>query len=112
MDEIELVIEADGSVRFVYADDVAELFAGEKATTRRASHVEPHKGGWVADMTPVCQPGRGVLVGLDGVIELFGWETGPKFAWELVRPFARRQDALAAEIAWIRNAMAQGVVGL
>lgn len=81
--ELDILVGPDGEVRFVHDDDLAVAFADEQTDTRRASHVEPDgKGGWTADMLPVGGPVLG--------------------------PFARRDEALAAEIAWLKEAMARG----
>lgn len=79
----DIYIDADGTVSFVHDDDLASAFAGDMATTRRASHVEPcGGGGWAADMAPVGGPVLG--------------------------PFARRDEALAAEREWLDAWMTQG----
>lgn len=70
------VIAADGTVRMIYSDDYAPALAAVgRVEVARASHVEPTPGGWTADMTPVNGPVLG--------------------------PFARRDVALAAEVAWL-----------
>lgn len=77
MDELAIVIDGDGSVRFIYDDALVGLF-GEEARwqIRRASHVEPcARGGWTADMTPIGGPVLG--------------------------PFPLRSAALAAERDWL-----------
>ena len=74
---MELVIEASGDVRAIY-DDALLLSSVGNMSIKRASHVEPdHAGRWLADMSPVGGPTLG--------------------------PFARRSDALAAEIDWLRR---------
>lgn len=53
-----VTFDADGSIRFIYNDAVAEIARemGE-VTIRRASHVEPTEDGqWTADMAPVGGP--------------------------------------------------------
>jgi hypothetical protein len=77
--EIQIVVK-DGVVRFIHNDDVAAAMVGALGTsvTRRASHVEPSASGqWTADLTPVQGPVLG--------------------------PFARRDEALAAEIAYLKD---------
>lgn len=76
-----ILIEPDGTLRFIYTDELAEAFDGAgDATTRRASFVEPdpNGGGWLADMTPVA----------DGVV---------------LGPYFFRKDALNAETDWLRE---------
>jgi hypothetical protein len=54
MKEQLLAIEPDGTLIAIYDDDLTSLFDG-KTTITRASHVEPHPdGGWIADMSPIC----------------------------------------------------------
>ena len=74
---MELVIAPGGTVQCIYAEaiDLTSLGAVE---IRRASVVEPDAAGmWWADMAPVG---------------------GPKCG-----PFAKRSEALAAEIEWLRR---------
>lgn len=69
----------NGVAQFIYSDEMAGLLAMGPATVRRVSHVEPADNGkgWFADMGPVL---------------------GPKLG-----PFVLRQDALDAELAWLRE---------
>lgn len=70
---MDLVIHPDGAVATLYSEllDLSTLGAMNIA---RASHVEPDADGrWFADIV-----------------------NGPKFG-----PFARRSEALAAEVAWL-----------
>lgn len=61
----------------IYYDEIATLLTMGKSRIARASHVEPNaKGYWTADMSPVAGP--------------------------LLGPFALRQDALDAEVAWLQ----------
>lgn len=81
--DIEVYIDTDGTVQFVYSDDAAAMLAGETETseTQRASHVEPEGDNWCADLAPVG---------------------GPKLG-----PFTTRAEALGAEVAWLANEMAR-----
>jgi hypothetical protein len=83
-------ITADGHVRFIWSDDLAPLAELGESTCERVSHVEPYDGSggdrfaakyakgiwWTADMSPVDGPVLG--------------------------PFPTRQEALDAEVAWLR----------
>ena len=72
---MELLIENDGSIRCVYGEQI-DLQRLGSTRIARASHVEPdRRGRWFADMSPVAGPRLG--------------------------PFARRSEALAAEVAWL-----------
>ena len=72
-----LSITPKGDIRGIYTDDFPWLELG-KALVQRASHVEPdHLGLWWADL---------------------GLSTGPKLG-----PFAKRADAIAAEVAWLEK---------
>ena len=72
---LDLVVEADGSLRCIYTD---ELPLGSLGVfqIRRASHVEPdEQGQWWADLAPLQGPRLG--------------------------PFGRRAEALDEENRWI-----------
>ena len=74
---MELIVQADGSLRCLY-DETVELSALGQVTIRRASHVEPtDQGHWQADLSPVGGPVLG--------------------------PFVLRSEALAAEVEWLRR---------
>jgi hypothetical protein len=76
----KILVKPDGTLVFIYSDALAPLLDEGKATVKRASHVEPHPdGGWTADMTPHAK-------------------NGPVFG-----PFALRQEALDAEVAWLEQ---------
>lgn len=71
-------IDADGRVRFIYADGLVGLLELGASTVYRASHVEPIPGGgWTADLGPSGGPVLG--------------------------PYVLRADALAAEVAWLEG---------
>lgn len=72
-----LRFEPEGTVTTVYTEalDLAEL---GHVSVARASHVEPTPDGlWTADLSPVDGPVLG--------------------------PFAKRSEALAAEVAWLER---------
>ena len=74
----QITITPDGSLRFIYADELAGLLELGTSNVRRASHVEPAEGGgWSADMGPMNGPVLG--------------------------PFKLRGEALAAETEWLRE---------
>ena len=73
---VDVVITPDGDCKFIWSDDLAGLLGEGEATVRRASHVEFADGLWVPDLRPIGGP---VLPG-----------------------HARRADALAAEVEWLR----------
>lgn len=76
-ESVDIVIRAGGRAEFIYSDAARPFMGAGPAVVRRASHVEPDaNGNWTADLSPVSGPVLG--------------------------PFALRQDALAAEMAWIR----------
>jgi len=72
---MDIIIGTDGTVRFIYTDDLVGLLGEGEARTRRASRVEPGPAGWTADLAPVGGPVLG--------------------------PFALRQEALDAEVQWL-----------
>jgi hypothetical protein len=72
---MELRIDPDGTVRFVY-DEALDLSSLGSPSIRRASQVEPDaEGRWWSDLSPVQGP--------------------------MLGPFARRSEALAAEATWL-----------
>jgi hypothetical protein len=73
---ITLKISRDGKIRGIYSDALANLMKHGKSTVTRVSHVEPSGSGWAADMAPVGGP--------------------------ILGPFALRQEALDAEVDWLR----------
>lgn len=74
---MELLIDSAGSVRCVYAETI-DLREMGLLTISRGSHVEPTEDGrWTADLAPVSGPVLG--------------------------PFVTRGEALAAEVAWLRE---------
>jgi len=72
-------IAANGTLRFIYEDDLSELLAEGVPTIKRASHVEwsDDFGGWCADLSPVGGPMLGT--------------------------YTKRQAALDAEVAWLEE---------
>ena len=74
---MELLILPEATIRCLY-DETLELTSLGTPQIQRGSHVEPTAdGNWTADLSPV----RGPLLG----------------------PFARRSEALAAEVAWLEQ---------
>ncbi len=74
---MQLVVTADGTVRFVYAETVDLRNLGPTAI-RRGSYVEPDAAGsWLVDLAPVAGPRLG--------------------------PFVKRSEALEAEVAWLQE---------
>lgn len=72
---MDIVIRANGIVRFVY-DETLDLATLGSLDIRRASHVEPTDDGrWTADLSPVDGPSLG--------------------------PFTTRSEALLAEQTWL-----------
>jgi hypothetical protein len=75
--EMELVVDAGGSVRCIY-DEALDLREIGPLKITRASHVEPDRDGfWWADMGPSGGPVLG--------------------------PFGSRSEALGAERGWLVN---------
>ena len=73
---MNVIISTDGTLHFVWSDDLAALRQLGETHIRRASHVEPADGGrWTADMGPMGGPVLG--------------------------PFDLHQDAIQAERAWL-----------
>lgn len=74
---MQIVFATGGGIRCVYGESI-DLNSLGRISIARGSHVEPDElGQWFADLS---------LVG------------GPKLG-----PFAKRTDALAAEIAWLEE---------
>lgn len=96
-------IDTDGKIEFIYSDDLAQLLEQGAATVTRASHVEPHPngGGWIADMSPSCADGEGLVLGTNG--SWFIDIVSANGDWAIVAPFKTRTEALAAEVAWLQQ---------
>ena len=74
---MDIVITPAGVVRAIYCEEIPLAALGQ-ISIARASTVEPTTDGeWLVDLAPVGGPHLG--------------------------PFARRSDALAAEVAWLRH---------
>lgn len=71
-------VKPDGEMTFVWADDLAELAGEGDVTVTRVSNVEWGEGGWFADLAPVGGPRLGPFGG-------------------------SRQEAIAAEVDWLRS---------
>lgn len=81
---MNLFIRPDGTLQAIY-DETLDLGEIGAVNIRRASHVEPvanSPGRWEADLSPVGGPVLG--------------------------PFTKRNEALAAEIAWLEEHLANG----
>lgn len=77
--KVEVVIRTDGTFSYIHDDDyTAAIKDVATLTFSRASHVEPMPSGqWTADLSPVGGPTLG--------------------------PFDRRDEALAAEVEWLKK---------
>jgi len=74
----EIVFLKDGTARFVYSDAIAGFMRDVgKLRTARASNVEPMNDGWAVDLSPVGGP--------------------------ILGPYATREEALRAEVDWLRT---------
>lgn len=73
----QIVINSDGSIEFIYSDELRDLVEEGVSTITRISNVEPEGTKWVATM-------------LDGV---------------RLGPFNLRQQALNAEIEYLNKEM-------
>jgi hypothetical protein len=76
----------DGSVRSIYSDTVDYRLFGPDETRQRASSVEsvpagPQRGNWFVDFSAL----------------------GPGYELCLLQTYRKRAEALAAEVAWLRQ---------
>lgn len=83
MTEYEIFIMSDGTIKFIYYDELNDLLkSGVSAVIKRVSHVDPRmtKSGvrWFVDLSPVDSP---LVLG----------------------PFKTREKAITAEINWIQK---------
>lgn len=75
-----IVVRPNGTVEFIYTDELRPFFNEGQGFISRASHVEPEPTSpnrWWADMSPVEGPQLG--------------------------PFETRQEALDAEVIYLNN---------
>jgi len=98
--ELEVVVGEDGTLRFVYDDDLAGLIPeGYTCPIRRASHVEPTADGkWAADMRPALDLMTTAQVEALGQIQM-----AVACAPLMLGPFDTRAEALDAEVAWLKQ---------
>ena len=75
--QLVLIIDLEGNFRFIHDDELSGLFEEGEVTIQRASDVEPEGTDWWADLARV---------------------NGPRLG-----PFAKRQEALNAEVAWLNE---------
>lgn len=75
---LEFSIQEDGKVVAIYNDTIRSLLLRGTAEIRRASHVEPVGTQWQVDLTPIGGPVLDTL-------------------------FDNREDALEAEVEWLRK---------
>ena len=76
--ELSISINDEGTLEFIYSDDLIGLFSEGKPTITRASSVEPNEEGkWIAHMA-----------------------TGEKLG-----PFTTRQEALSEEVKFLKEKM-------
>jgi hypothetical protein len=114
--EHTLTIRADGTLEFIYSDDLAAFMERGGTVVTRASHVEPYKGGWTADMRPSGGPILGAngasiaaVTTLDGALTvdcldtLNGQVVNMSGPFPALQPFKTRAEALAAEVAWLKE---------
>lgn len=74
--EIIVKVDVDGTMHFIWSDELIELLEAGRGEVRRVSHVEPTtRGLWGADLSPVDGP--------------------------LLGPFRTRREALDAERIWL-----------
>ncbi len=74
----KFVIDQDGMIELIYADDLRALLTEGVASIQRASHVEPTiDGQWTADMSPVGGP--------------------------ILGPYETRSEALGQEVQWLET---------
>ena len=98
---MELVVQADGSLRCRF-DEAVDLSALGQVTIRRASHVEPtDQGQWQADLSPVGGPVLGpfaLLVAASRVVLGLHYPTdvlaGGLLGWLLVLDGANRNNGV------------------
>ncbi|MBI3832182.1 MAG: hypothetical protein HY291_21855 [Planctomycetes bacterium] len=75
-----IFLRADGSLQFIYADALRSLLEHGAPVISRASHVEPTADArWIVDLAPL----GGAVLG----------------------PYEYREQALAAEAAWIESCL-------
>lgn len=110
--ELDVVVTEDGSLRFIFDDDLADLIpAGYVCPIRRASHVEPTADGrWTADMRPaialMTEAQRSAYANEHGPLTgntSVGYIHGLTRAMLTLGPFATRAEALSAEVQWLKQ---------
>lgn len=72
-----IVVRPNGTIEFIYSDDLRGLLGEGFSVIERVSSVEPGGGGWTADLAQVSGPVLG--------------------------PFETRAEALAEEVKWLER---------
>lgn len=108
-DPIDVVVNEDGTLQFIYHDALADLIpVGYTCPIQRASRVEPADNGrWTADMTPA--------IDLMTPAQYEAWAASlpegmspqdynsAQLEGENGEGYATRAEALAAEVAWLKR---------
>jgi hypothetical protein len=101
-DEVVISVDDEGTLEFVYSDELADVMDLGDVAVCRASHVEPHptKTGWLADMAPSGGP----VIGLTSVALRPHKDCDCDDCDKVVvalDPFKTRAEALKAERVWL-----------
>lgn len=106
-DPIDVVVNEDGTVEFIYHDALADLIpVGYACDIQRVSDVEPTRDGrWTANMGKALD--RMTEAQYRAWEQLLPDDVAPYDAAQLRGPdgngFATRAEALAAEVAWLKR---------
>lgn len=108
MKEHTIKIVDGGAVEYIHDTTLAAALDDlGPAKITRASHVEPHpsRPGWVADMRPSGGPILGAKTTFMRVSHTAAAVPVDQLGRSLdaLVPFATREDALAAEVAWLKR---------
>ena len=77
MTKMVIAIKPDGTMQFIYKDEMARIIKKGNAKIKRASYVEPKENKWTANLSPL----KGPILG----------------------PFPLRKTALQEEEKWIQQ---------
>ena len=99
---MDIIITANGNLRFIHNDEVSILMDNGHTTITRASHVEPASG--YCKLHGECMAVECTAHGCEplGTARQWAADMAPS-GGPVLGPFESRTEALAAEVKWLQD---------